>query len=31
MLTPALGSMVIFILMAAILTLRPKGLFSVHG
>jgi branched-chain amino acid transport system permease protein len=30
-LTPALGSMVIFILMAAILTFRPKGLFSVHG
>ncbi len=30
-LTPALGSMVIFILMAAILTFRPKGLFPVHG
>jgi len=27
----ALGSMVIFMLMAAILALRPKGLFSVHA
>lgn len=31
MLTPALGSMVIFMLMAAILAFRPKGLFAVHG
>ncbi|TAK48997.1 MAG: branched-chain amino acid ABC transporter permease [Xanthobacteraceae bacterium] len=31
LLTPALGSMAIFILMAAILTFRPKGLFPVHG
>ena len=31
LLTPALGSMVIFMLMAAILAVRPKGLFPVHG
>ncbi|MFD2251264.1 branched-chain amino acid transport system permease protein [Pseudochelatococcus lubricantis] len=31
LLPPALGSMVIFILMATILAWRPKGLFSVHG
>jgi branched-chain amino acid transport system permease protein len=31
LLTPALGSMVIFMLMAAILAFRPKGLFAVHG
>jgi branched-chain amino acid transport system permease protein len=31
LLTPALGSMVIFMLMAAILAVRPKGLFAVHG
>lgn len=31
LLPPALGSMVIFILMAAILAWRPQGLFSVHG
>lgn len=31
MLPPALGSMVIFILMAAILAWRPQGLFPVHG
>lgn len=31
MLPPALGSMVIYILMAAILAWRPQGLFSVHG
>jgi branched-chain amino acid transport system permease protein len=30
-LTPALGSMAIFIVMAAILAWRPKGLFPVHG
>ena len=31
LLPPALGSMVIFILMAAILAWRPQGLFPVHG
>lgn len=31
LLTPALGSMAIFMLMAAILAFRPKGLFAVHG
>jgi branched-chain amino acid transport system permease protein len=31
LLPPALGSMVIFILMAAILALRPQGLFPVHN
>jgi branched-chain amino acid transport system permease protein len=31
LLPPALGSMVIFMLMAAILAWRPKGLFPVHG
>ncbi len=31
LLPPALGSMVIYILMAAILAWRPQGLFSVHG
>lgn len=31
MLPPALGSMVIFMLMAMILAWRPKGLFPVHG
>ncbi len=31
LLPPALGSMVIFILMAAILAWRPRGLFSAHG
>jgi branched-chain amino acid transport system permease protein len=28
---PALGSMLIFVLMAIILALRPRGLFPVHG
>ena len=31
LLPPALGSMVIFLLMALILAFRPKGLFPVHG
>ena len=31
LLPPALGSMLIFVLMAAILALRPRGLFPVHG
>jgi branched-chain amino acid transport system permease protein len=31
LLPPALGSMVIFMLMAMILAWRPKGLFPVHG
>jgi branched-chain amino acid transport system permease protein len=31
LLTPALGSMVIFLAMTAILAWRPKGLFPVHG
>jgi len=31
MLPPALGSMAIFLLMAAILAFKPKGLFPVHG
>ena len=31
LLTPALGSMIIFLAMAAILAWRPKGLFPVHG
>jgi branched-chain amino acid transport system permease protein len=31
LLTPALGSMVIFLAMAIILAWRPKGLFPVHG
>jgi branched-chain amino acid transport system permease protein len=31
LLPPALGSMVIYILMAAILAWRPQGLFPVHG
>src|SRR4051812_45863887 len=31
LLPPALGSMVIFMLMAAILAWRPQGLFPVHG
>jgi branched-chain amino acid transport system permease protein len=31
LLPPALGSMAIFMLMAAILAWRPKGLFPVHG
>ena len=31
LLTPALGSMVIFLAMAVILACRPKGLFPVHG
>ncbi|GAC1327457.1 MAG: branched-chain amino acid ABC transporter permease [Beijerinckiaceae bacterium] len=31
LLPPALGSMVIFMLMAAILAWRPNGLFSVHS
>lgn len=31
LLPPALGSMVIFMAMAAILAWRPKGLFPVHG
>jgi len=30
-LTPALGSMAIFLLMALILGFRPKGLFPVHA
>jgi branched-chain amino acid transport system permease protein len=31
LLPPALGSMAIFMLMAAILAVRPKGLFPAHG
>lgn len=31
LLPPGLGSMVIFIIMAAILAIRPRGLFPVHG
>ena len=31
LLTPALGSMAIFVMMAAILAIRPKGLFPAHG
>ncbi|MDB5618751.1 MAG: branched-chain amino acid transporter permease [Tardiphaga sp.] len=31
LLPPALGSMLIFVLMASILALRPRGLFPVHG
>ena len=31
LLTPALGSMIIFLAMAVILAWRPKGLFPVHG
>jgi branched-chain amino acid transport system permease protein len=31
LLPPALGSMLIFMIMAAILALRPRGLFPVHG
>jgi branched-chain amino acid transport system permease protein len=31
LLSPALGSMTIFLAMAAILTVRPKGLFPGHG
>jgi branched-chain amino acid transport system permease protein len=31
LLTPALGGMAIFMMMAAILAFRPKGLFPVHG
>jgi branched-chain amino acid transport system permease protein len=31
LLPPALGSMVIFMLMAVILAWRPKGLFPVHA
>lgn len=31
LLSPALGSMVIFLAMAVILAWRPKGLFPVHG
>ncbi|WP_199488758.1 branched-chain amino acid ABC transporter permease [Tardiphaga sp. OK245] len=31
LLPPALGSMLIFVLMAVILALRPRGLFPVHG
>jgi branched-chain amino acid transport system permease protein len=31
LLSPALGSMAIFVAMAAILAWRPKGLFPVHG
>jgi branched-chain amino acid transport system permease protein len=31
LLPPALGSMMIFMLMAAILAWRPRGLFPVHG
>jgi branched-chain amino acid transport system permease protein len=31
LLPPALGSMVIFLLMSLILAFRPKGLFPVHG
>jgi branched-chain amino acid transport system permease protein len=31
LLPPALGSMLIFVLMAIILALRPRGLFPVHG
>ena len=30
-LPPALGSMIIFMMMAAILAWRPRGLFPVHG
>jgi branched-chain amino acid transport system permease protein len=31
LLPPALGSMLIFVLMAIILAVRPRGLFPVHG
>lgn len=31
LLPPALGSMLIFVLMAVILAVRPRGLFPVHG
>lgn len=31
LLPPALGSMLIFMMMAAILAWRPRGLFPVHG
>ncbi|MFX7052714.1 branched-chain amino acid ABC transporter permease, partial [Acinetobacter baumannii] len=31
LLSPALGSMAIFLAMAIILAWRPKGLFPVHG
>jgi branched-chain amino acid transport system permease protein len=31
LLPSALGSMLIFVLMAVILALRPRGLFPVHG
>ncbi|MFV0280537.1 MAG: branched-chain amino acid ABC transporter permease [Rhodoblastus sp.] len=31
LLTPALGSMAIFVMMAAILAIRPRGLFPAHG
>ena len=31
LLSPALGSMVIFLAMAVILAFKPKGLFPVHG
>lgn len=31
LLPPAFGSMAIFVMMAVILAIRPKGLFSVHG
>ncbi|MDE2364210.1 MAG: branched-chain amino acid ABC transporter permease [Hyphomicrobiales bacterium] len=31
LLTPALGGMAIFMMMAAILAFRPKGLFPAHG
>ncbi|UTD25717.1 branched-chain amino acid ABC transporter permease [Bradyrhizobium sp. WD16] len=31
LLPPALGSMIIFMMMAAILAFRPRGLFPVHG
>ncbi len=31
LLPPALGSMIIFMMMAAILAWRPRGLFPVHG
>ena len=31
LLPPAFGSMAIFVMMAVILSIRPKGLFSVHG
>jgi len=31
LLSPALGSMVIFLAMAVILAWKPRGLFPVHG